>query len=131
MALFGKKKQAEEEGAVPSQRVKAFADVDLKKYLETEPLVVKAAGDVDWEVKYGEKLIEAHGFIKVPVEMYFEIGDLDNESTADDLKIAQIKINGRSKLTEELAAEADIPFNPLATVDVVRAEAQAHKTHYE
>ncbi len=131
MALFGKKKEIKEKAALPSHRVKAFADVDLKKYLEADPLVVKTPGDVSWKVKYGEKVVEAHGYIKVPVEMYFEIGDLDNDSAADDLKIAQIKINGRSKLTEELAAEADIPFNPLSTVDVIRAEAQAHKTHYE
>lgn len=130
MALFGGKKKEMIDELVPASRVEAFAKLDLEKYLASNPVAVEKLGDIDWHVEYGEDGVAAFGSIKIPAAIYFEYGDLDNDTVADDLTVVRIDINGKRAMDDTIQ-KAEIPFDPLATVDTTRIEGQAKRNYHD
>ena len=124
MSLFSKE-QAEE--IVPAQRVIAFANIDLKKYLEKEVLKLVDNVNVTWDVEYHDDCIAANGTLEIPISLIYEAGDLDNETVIDDLVLAQLAIAGKPKLNKEIAEEADLNFDPFSTIDVEKVILEARK----
>ena len=119
-----KMNKQEMEEKVPRQRVGAFARLDLKRLLDEYNWLVNKSEDVHWDVEYDDRdeRITASGLLSIPISFVYEMGEIDNDTVADDLEISQVFYAGRKVYdTHEGTEKAD----PLDTIDTTAAQVQA------
>jgi hypothetical protein len=120
------------EGEIPQSRVSAFANREFAAFLKETPIVISEAENLDWKSSTDGEKIYAEASVVVPVKLIFNPGNLNNDVVADDLKLSDIEISGKSQLgikfeNKPLKEELD----PLDTVNVASVIAQAQKEHWD
>ncbi|MGN0073610.1 MAG: hypothetical protein ACI36W_07470 [Coriobacteriales bacterium] len=104
----------------PEYRVAACATVDLRENMEEDPLEIITPDNITWEVeKLDDGEYVAKGKLSVPIEMKFDLEPDTGRLVKQKVVIDGIK---RYDIRED---GIDRVFDPLDTVDVDQARAQA------